>query len=157
MTDKINKIFEELVAAIREECLAEKGGRQPIFTCGNAPWNQYSPISDNVRNEGWIKWDGGECPVPDGSEIEYKMKGSFKGFHKTGNPEELCWSHINKNGDIAEYRIIELADQYGNTESNFRNCCFPDCGCDGARLCMAPSGPNSGSCAINIERGSVQS
>lgn len=28
-------------------------------------------------------------------------------------------------------------DQYGNTEYDFRNCCFPDCGCDGERLCMA--------------------
>lgn len=28
-------------------------------------------------------------------------------------------------------------DAYGNTEDQFDNCCFPDCGCDGARLCMA--------------------
>ena len=28
-------------------------------------------------------------------------------------------------------------DAYGNTEAQFDNCCFPDCGCDGARLCMA--------------------
>lgn len=28
-------------------------------------------------------------------------------------------------------------DKYGNTEEDFRNCSFPDCGCDGARLCMA--------------------
>lgn len=46
-------------------------------------------------------------------------------------------------------------DKYGNTEYDFLNCCFPDCGCDGARLCMAPSGANRGSCAINIERGSL--
>ena len=28
-------------------------------------------------------------------------------------------------------------DSYGNTEDDFQYCCFPDCGCDGARLCMA--------------------
>ena len=28
-------------------------------------------------------------------------------------------------------------DAYGNTEAQFNYCCFPDCGCDGARLCMA--------------------
>lgn len=28
-------------------------------------------------------------------------------------------------------------DQYGNTEYDFHACSFPDCGCDGARLCMA--------------------
>lgn len=31
----------------------------------------------------------------------------------------------------------EEIDQYGNTESDFNACSFPDCGCDGARLCMA--------------------
>ena len=31
----------------------------------------------------------------------------------------------------------EDVDSYGNTESDFQYCCFPDCGCDGARLCMA--------------------
>ena len=28
-------------------------------------------------------------------------------------------------------------DKYGNTEDDFQFCSFPDCGCDGARLCMA--------------------
>lgn len=32
------------------------------------------------------------------------------------------------------------------------NCCYPDCGCDGARLCMAESGPNVGSMSMNFER-----
>lgn len=43
-------------------------------------------------------------------------------------------------------------DEYGNTEDDFVNCCFPNCGCDGFRLCMAPSGPNDSSCAMNLER-----
>jgi hypothetical protein len=28
-------------------------------------------------------------------------------------------------------------DAYGNTANAFKYCTFPDCGCDGARLCMA--------------------
>jgi hypothetical protein len=31
----------------------------------------------------------------------------------------------------------EEIDRYGNTPNDFRFCSFPDCGCDGARLCMA--------------------
>lgn len=31
----------------------------------------------------------------------------------------------------------EQIDEFGNTESSFKYCCFPNCGCDGARLCMA--------------------
>ena len=42
-------------------------------------------------------------------------------------------------------------DKYGNTEGDFRNCCFPDCGCDGERLCMAPSGSSS-----NAQKGNVE-
>ena len=53
---------------------------------------------------------------------------------------------------------FELFDQYGNPVSGDRliNCCFPDCGCDGARLCMAENGASSGACAMNIERGSLR-
>ena len=28
-------------------------------------------------------------------------------------------------------------DTYGNTEDQFVFCCFPDCGCDRSRNCMA--------------------
>ena len=46
----------------------------------------------------------------------------------------------------------EIADKYGNTVCDFRNCCFPDCGCDGARNCSAPSGANICSFSLNRER-----
>ena len=51
----------------------------------------------------------------------------------------------------------EEVDQYGNPVSGDRLdfCCFPDCGCDGARLCMAKSGASSVAMTMNIERGYV--
>lgn len=51
----------------------------------------------------------------------------------------------------------EPADQYGNPLSGDRiiNCCFPDCGCDGSRLCMAENGASSSACSLNIDRGSL--
>lgn len=53
----------------------------------------------------------------------------------------------------------EELDQYGNPLDGSRliNCCFPDCGCDGSRLCQAENGPNLGSCSLNLERGSSAS
>jgi hypothetical protein len=45
------------------------------------------------------------------------------------------------------------ADRYGNRYDEMRYCSFPDCGCDGARLCMAENGPHSGSLGLNIEHG----
>lgn len=62
----------------------------------------------------------------------------------------------NDNHDEREAKCTEcglFVDQYGNTEDDFRNCCFPDCGCDGARLCMAPSGANVASACMNLEKG----
>lgn len=52
----------------------------------------------------------------------------------------------------------EPVDDYGNPLSGDRTiyCCFPDCGCDGARLCMAEKGASVGACALNIERGSLK-
>ena len=50
-------------------------------------------------------------------------------------------------------RIDDGPDQYGNRQSDehLMFCCFPDCGCPGARLCMAESGPSGAACAINLE------
>ena len=53
--------------------------------------------------------------------------------------------------------IDEEVDEYGNPidGSELIYCCFPDCGCDGARLCMAREGANYASLVLNIERGSA--
>ena len=45
----------------------------------------------------------------------------------------------------------EPVDGYGNTADDFRYCSFPDCGCDGARLCMAKEGPSDTAHTINVE------
>ena len=49
-------------------------------------------------------------------------------------------------------------DKYGNPLDGNRliNCCFPDCGCDGARLCMAENGAGSAALTWNIERGTLK-
>ena len=49
----------------------------------------------------------------------------------------------------------DATDKYGNPTDGSRivNCCFPDCGCDGARLCMAETGASSASLMLNLDRG----
>jgi hypothetical protein len=46
-------------------------------------------------------------------------------------------------------------DRYGNGPDEQRYCSFPDCGCDGARLCQAEEGPHRGAMGLNIEKGTV--
>lgn len=52
----------------------------------------------------------------------------------------------------------EDIDKYGNPTDGSRliNCCFPDCGCDGARLCSAESGAHDGALALNLEKRTPQ-
>lgn len=47
----------------------------------------------------------------------------------------------------------EPVDKYGNPTSGERliYCCFPDCGCDGARLCMAERG-----CSVDASKNNVE-
>ena len=61
-----------------------------------------------------------------------------------------CLYHLDFLGAVCPDCGLEV-DQYGNTEDSFKYCCFPDCGCDGARLCMAPSGASSLSMDGNTE------
>ena len=53
-------------------------------------------------------------------------------------------------GETCEHCKLPV-DQYGNTKEDFPNCSFPHCGCDGARLCQAPSGANENSTKCNVE------
>ena len=47
-----------------------------------------------------------------------------------------CLEHLDQCGQVCKECGLEV-DEYGNTEDSFQYCSFPDCGCDGARLCMA--------------------
>jgi len=44
----------------------------------------------------------------------------------------------------------EPVDDYGNTADSFKYCSYPNCGCDGARLCMAGEA-NELACSSNVE------
>lgn len=61
-----------------------------------------------------------------------------------------CTCHLDFCGENCPECQLPI-DAYGNTEAQFEYCCFPDCGCDGARLCMAPSGASIRSLEQNVE------
>ncbi len=47
----------------------------------------------------------------------------------------------------------DAEDEYGNPTDGSRiiNCCYPDCGCDGARLCQAENGASARAASYNVE------
>ena len=61
-----------------------------------------------------------------------------------------CVDHLDFAGQTCPDCNLAV-DEYGNTEAQFDYCCFPDCGCDGSRLCMAPSGASENAFRGNVE------
>jgi hypothetical protein len=54
----------------------------------------------------WIKWEGGECPVPKQTGVEYETRTGSPGLGIAG---DLRWDHINLGGDIVAYRVVKEA------------------------------------------------
>ena len=57
----------------------------------------------------WIKWHGGECPVPPNTKVVLKLRnGNVLG---TRRATVYRWHHVNDGGDIVKYcTAIEQAD-----------------------------------------------
>ncbi len=61
-----------------------------------------------------------------------------------------CVDHLNFAGEVCPDCGLPI-DQYGNTEDQFDYCSFPNCGCDGSRLCMSKNGASDHACKGNVE------
>lgn len=61
-----------------------------------------------------------------------------------------CINHLDYVEEICPDCGCEV-DEHGNTCDRVEFCPFPDCGCDGARLCMAENGPSERSATGNVE------
>ena len=61
------------------------------------------PIESN--NDGWIEWNGGECPVNPKAFVQIKQKGLYSyDLYLAG---DLNWKHTNYElGDIIAYRQL---------------------------------------------------
>ena len=55
-----------------------------------------------ARNDGWIAWGGGECPVADFLKVEYQLRGGAKGSESA---KILEWQHEGGRHDIIAYRL----------------------------------------------------
>jgi hypothetical protein len=66
--------------------------------------------------------------------------------------DDDCLSCIDHSPEFKKCKECGLEiDEYGNTDAEFIYCSFPNCGCDGSRLCMAKNGPNEYSAECNVE------
>lgn len=58
----------------------------------------------DTLHDGWLPWDGGECPVDPNALVEYKMRG---GASSVDNADEIMWNHSGSSSDIIAYRVVE--------------------------------------------------
>lgn len=72
------------------------------------------PLKDKKAKRPWIKWEGGECPVPEGTLIDVKYRDGHK---QKGCPagltpakferHALFWGHSGIAADIIAYRLAK--------------------------------------------------
>ena len=70
--------------------------------------------SADEEESGWIKWNGGECPVAADVIVQCMMRGGEDvGFWHMAELKggEWDWSHTNHPGDIVSYRVVEEAKE----------------------------------------------
>lgn len=54
---------------------------------------------------GWIKWNGGECPVAPDTSVELRLRGGGRRKGEAGF-WRICWYNDNHPRDIVAYRVI---------------------------------------------------
>ena len=52
----------------------------------------------------WIKWHGGECPVPSGTIVKVRLRNGFTGLEY--HVHRLQWNHYDDGSDIVEYCVV---------------------------------------------------
>lgn len=88
-----------------------------------------------AKNDGWINWGGGECPVPIGTLVDVKYRCGDVNYHiKAGEPDEIGsinsflavrWSKIGAEYDIIAYRLHqskEVAQTKAEQEADLNEC-----------------------------------
>ena len=68
----------------------------------------------NADTHTWIKWEGGECPIPGIENWEWKGRDGRISKEVKYLAEKLRWRHCDSCSDIIAYRIISpAADRVG--------------------------------------------
>lgn len=56
-------------------------------------------------DDGWIKHDGGPCPVGDEAKVDIRFRGGDVNLGE--NAHQWGWRHIHDEYDIIAYRIVD--------------------------------------------------
>lgn len=87
-----------------------------------AAWNRRALTAAPVREEGgavggWIRWDGGDNPVP-GLAVEIRLRSGDE-FTGSDLSDNATWKHIWGEGDIIAYRLAPREEAPGTDAHPF--------------------------------------
>lgn len=92
------------------------------------------------KNEGWIEWGGGECPVEKGTLVDVKWRDGkiddsipAKIIHDLDSPKRhaIRWRHLGNSHDIIAYRLHkpqEAVHGEAGDEADLNECASNDAG-----------------------------
>lgn len=58
------------------------------------------------EDDGWIEWNGGECPVPGPTKVQVKV-GMGTEISGVLPARDWCWKHDGNLKDIIAYKVVE--------------------------------------------------
>ena len=64
-----------------------------------------APTTTTADSDGWIEWNGGDCPIDPNIMVEIKHR--IEESTATNRAKVYRWDHKDNNGDIIAYRIIK--------------------------------------------------
>ena len=77
-----------------------------VWKAGREELRRAQSLDKQPTEPAWIPWGGGECPLPDGVEFEFKIRdGGMSGRVK--HAPMYNWGCHNSSGDIVAYRVFE--------------------------------------------------
>lgn len=78
-----------------------------------------------AKNDGWIEWGGGECPVDTKTLVDIRLKVGFT--YKSCHPGDYSWRHAGGGGDIIAYRLHKLQEvTEADDEADLNECIGQD-------------------------------
>lgn len=89
-------------AAMRKTSQASYGDAIDAYSAMLSAAPEYEPEADE---DGWIKWDGGDCPIGLDQMVDVMFRDKQE-FHSE-SADEWRWDHDFGGGDIVAYRITK--------------------------------------------------
>lgn len=95
------------LAALLERCQEKVATLHRIFPRRAERYTQAAQApSETPVEDAWIVWNGGECPVPEKTLVECRLRNGDTGEDVA---EVWDWSHGDYTYDIVAYRVVKQA------------------------------------------------